>query len=532
MSERPVTPTPAPLDRRVVLFGGALLAVFAAVAVGLLLLATGNRDPAAGAAAGATTRGVERVAPRAAPALELVDERGRPFALTSLEGHPVLVFFGYTHCPDVCPATVGVLNQVLADAGPEVRAVFVSIDPDRDGPPEMASYLKFLPDAYTGLSGTPEAIARNAAAWGVKYAKVDEGTDDGYGMAHTADVFLVDAAGNLRATFPFGTEAAPMTAAVTALLAETPVAVAPSSVAPSSVTPASPPPPAATPGAIAGGSGPGDDLRVLVVSSSIWAGPETPVIVTLTEPDGTPVDASQAVVARVIGANETPTTPDVTAVAIQAPGAKRASFVATVEIPVAGWWRLDLVTADGRKGSAAIEARDAGASAAIGAPAPSIDTPTLDDVGGKALAITTQEAPDLRLYRESTADARAAGRPYVLVVDSARFKVSPACGRAITMVGYLVDRWADEVAFVHLEPFRYQVVTEAPILAGDLADPPLNDDTASLGLGDDVWPATRMPWIFVVDGDGIVRAKYEGIVGSDDIDLILSLITGRGTTPG
>ena len=186
------------------------------------------------------------------------------------------------------------------------------------------------------------------------------------------------------------------------------------------------------------------------------------------------------------------------------------------------------MTADGRKGSVAIEARDPGASAAIGAPAPAIDTPTLDDVGGKALAITTQEAPDLRLYRESTADARAAGRPYVLVVDSARFKVSPACGRAITMVGYLVDRWADEVAFVHLEPFRYQVVTEAPILAGDLADPPLNDQTAALGLGDAVWPATRMPWIFVVDGDGIVRAKYEGIVGSDDIDLILSLIAGRG----
>ena len=71
-------------------------------------------------------------------------------------------------------------------------------------------------------------------------------------------------------------------------------------------------------------------------------------------------------------------------------------------------------------------------------------------------------------------------------------------------------------------------MTEAPILAGDLADPPLNDQTAALGLGDAVWPATRMPWVFVVDGDGIVRAKYEGIVGSNDIDLILSLIAGRG----
>ena len=519
MSERPATPPPAPVDRRVALVGGALLAMFAAVAVGLLALAIGGRDGGTGGAAAASPGGAERVAAQAAPDLQLVDQRGEPFSLTSLAGHPVLVFFGYTHCPDVCPATVGVLNQVLADAGPDVRAVFVSIDPDRDGQAEMASYLRYLPDAYTGLSGTPDAIARTAAAWGVKYAKIDEGTSDGYGMAHTADVFLVDAAGTMRARFPFGTEAGPMTAAVTDLLADS---AAPSDGAPK---------PAATQAPLAGGSGPGDDLRVLVVSSSIWAGPETPVIVTLTEPDGTPLDGSQPVVARVIGANETPTAQDVPAVAIQPAGAKRASFVATVQVPVAGWWRLDLVTADGRKGSIAIEARDPGASAAIGDPAPAIDTPTLDDVGGKALAITTQEAPDLRLYRESTADARAAGRPYVLVVDSARFKVSPACGRAITMVGYLVDRWADEVAFVHLEPFPYDVVTEAPILAGDLANPPLNDQTAALGLGDGVWPATRMPWVFVVDGDGIVRAKYEGIVGSADIDLILSIITrDRGSS--
>jgi hypothetical protein len=190
------------------------------------------------------------------------------------------------------------------------------------------------------------------------------------------------------------------------------------------------------------------------------------------------------------------------------------------------------VTADGRKGSAAITALDPGDSAAIGAPAPAIDTPTLDDVGGKALAITTQELPDLRLYRQSVADARAAGRPYVLVVDSARFKVSPACGRALTMISYLVDRWDEQVTFVHLEPFPYRVVTEAPVLEGSIADPPLNRQARALGLGDRTWPATKMPWIFVVDGDGIVRAKYEGVVGSDDIDLILSRYVGRPATGG
>jgi protein SCO1/2 len=519
-----------PIDRRALVAGGAVLAVFALVAVALLVLALGGRGRVAPLEAATDPARFALAARDPAPALELTDQDGRPFALTSLAGHPALVFFGYTHCPDVCPATVGILNEVLAETGGAARAVFVSIDPDRDQVAEMASYLRYLPKEYTGLSGTPEAIAANAGRWGVKYAKEEaEPGEVGYGMAHTADVFLVDTAGRLRARFPFGTAAAPMTAAVRGLLGEAPVAAATPPPAGSG-----PPDTAATRSSapLLGGSGPGDDLRVLVVSSSIWAGPETPVIVTLTEPGGTPVDASASVRVRVIGANETPTGADVEATAIQPPGATRASFVASVRIPVAGSWRLDLVTADGRKGSAAINALDPGTSAAIGAPAPDIDTPTLDDAGGKALAITTQELPDLRLYRESVADARAVGRPYVLVVDSARFKVSPACGRALTMISYLVDRWEDRVTFVHLEPFPYRVVTEAPVLDGSIEDPPLNDQTRALGLGDRTWPSTSMPWIFVVDGDGILRAKYEGVVGSDDIDLILSRYVGRMTARG
>src|SRR5918993_86662 len=101
MSERPATPPPAALDRRAALAGGALLAVLAAVAVGLLVLAMGGRDPAAGASAGSTPPGSGPIARQAAPALDLVDQRGQPFSLTALAGHPVLVFFGYTHCPDV-----------------------------------------------------------------------------------------------------------------------------------------------------------------------------------------------------------------------------------------------------------------------------------------------------------------------------------------------------------------------------------------------------------------------------------------------
>ena len=468
--------------------------MFAVVAIGLLLLAV--RQPAARRRA-ARRGGRDGVRARCAGP-GAAARAGRP-ARRAVRAHiarraPGARVLRLHPLPRRLPRDRRRLNQVLADAGPGRGRCSSRSIPTATARPRWPYYLTYLPDAYTGLSGTPDAIARNAGAWGVKYAKVDEGSDDGYGMAHTADVFLVDAAGRLRARFPFGTDPAPMTTAVAGAPRRGPRRRS----CPGRRRQRRP---AATSAALAGGSGPGDDLRVLVVSSSIWAGPETPIIVTLTEPDGTPLDGSQAVVARVIGANETATAPDVTAVAIRPTGAKRASFVATVQIPVAGWWRLDLVTADGRKGSVADRGAGSGRLGRDRRPAPAIDTPTLEDVGGKALAITTQEAPDLRLYEESTADARAAGRPYVLVVDSARFKVSPACGRAITMVGYLVDRWPDDVAFVHLEPFQYQVVTEAPILDGRHRRP----------------AAQR--------ADGGARAGRRGVAGDADA---LDLRRGRG----
>ena len=66
------------------------------------------------------------------------------------------------------------------------------------------------------------------------------------------------------------------------------------------------------------------------------------------------------------------------------------------------------------------------------------------------------------------------------------------------------------------------------MLQGDLANPPLNDQTRAFGIGDKTWSPLAMPWIFVVDGEGIVRAKYTGIVGSADVDVIVSLIKGEG----
>ena len=534
----PVQPSEsAPVDRRPAVIGGVVLVILALLAIGLVALVFVARDGGIVGDAAPTDPATFAYADvSAAPPLELTDQAGQPFTLTSLEGRPALVFFGYTHCPDVCPATVGTLNEVFAAVGDGPRAVFTSVDPERDGVEEMASYMRYLPKQYIGLSGSPDEILRNTQAWGVKYAKVDEGSPGGYAMAHTADVFLVDAQGNLRARFPFGTGSEAITAAVRELLAETPppsgappasAPVEPSVAAPTPA-PATPAPTAALPASPAPVAG---DLGVLLVSSSVWSGPETPVIVTLTGADGVPLDGSVPVTARVVGTNGTPAGPDVPVVAILPEGATAGSFVANVSIPSPGWWRLELTSADGATGAVNVEAMDPGTTAPIGQPAPDIDTPTLDDVGGQALAVTTQPAPDLRMSQTSTADARAAGKPYVLVVDSSRFKVSPACGRALSMVRFLLDRWTD-VPFIHLEPFEYQVITDEPVLSGSLADPPLNKWASAFGLGDEVWPATEMPWIFVVDGDGIVRAKYTGIVGSADVDVILSMIEGTHVVGG
>src|SRR5689334_8650397 len=116
-----------PVDRRAIVAGGLVLVVFAVLAGSLLVLALGSRDRVAPIGAAVDPATFALATREAAPALELTDQQGNPFALTSLAGHPVLVFFGYTHCPDVCPATVGILNQVLADTGGAARAVFVSI---------------------------------------------------------------------------------------------------------------------------------------------------------------------------------------------------------------------------------------------------------------------------------------------------------------------------------------------------------------------------------------------------------------------
>lgn len=458
-----------------------------------------------------------------APPIELTDSSGAPFSLTSLRGHPVLLSFGYTHCPDVCPATVGIIGQTITALGPDARAVFVTIDPERDTTTALAEYVKYLAQGYQAVTGTAAQIRTTADAWGVKYAREQSPSASAYGMSHTADVFLVDGAGLLRAKFPFGTQSGAMTAVVRSVMSSPEPSLAPATGGVSTPT---------------ASGGPGEsptgeqELGVQVDSTSVWAGDHSPVIFVLSGPTGR-IDDLAATVSVQLETRDGVAVPvgvPVTAVPVQPPGETTVAYVATVDIPTPGWWRFAVTATSGgavRAGSADVAVLDPGATAQLGAPAPSIHTPTLADVGGLALAVTTDPAPDLRLYRTSTTDALTAHQPFVLVVDSTRFRTTAACGKALVMVRFLLDRWPS-MAFIHLEPFEYDVVSDTAILQGSISDPTLVPAADAWGIGGDPWGATSMPWIFVVDGSGTVRAKYQGVIGSDDVDILLSLIAQGG----
>ena len=136
----------------------------------------------------------------------LVDHNGDTITQAAFAGRPTMVFFGFTHCPEVCPTTLyemaGWFNA-LGDQGKDLQAFFISVDPERDTPEVMKSYAEALTDRVTGITGDPDEIAKVIAAWHVYAAKIP--TDDGnYTMDHTASVFLIDENGAFKGTIAYG----------------------------------------------------------------------------------------------------------------------------------------------------------------------------------------------------------------------------------------------------------------------------------------------------------------------------------------
>jgi len=131
--------------------------------------------------------------------LELTDHTGRPRRLEDFRGKAVVVFFGFTHCPDVCPTTLADLSQVMKALGPDadrVQVLFVTVDPERDTREVLGKYVGAFDPRFLGLSGDAGATQRAAREFKVYYEK--RKTSDGYSVDHSGQTYVIDPRGRLR----------------------------------------------------------------------------------------------------------------------------------------------------------------------------------------------------------------------------------------------------------------------------------------------------------------------------------------------
>jgi protein SCO1/2 len=152
--------------------------------------------------------GRELVPPRAAIDFTLQASDGSEFKLSQQRGKVVLLNFGYTFCPDVCPTTLVELSQVrarLGDAAKRVQTAFITLDPERDTPERLSIYTKAFDPTFIGLTGSAEQLAHVRTMYGVIAEKeTSQGTSAGYLIAHSAYTYVIDPKGRLRLLFPFG----------------------------------------------------------------------------------------------------------------------------------------------------------------------------------------------------------------------------------------------------------------------------------------------------------------------------------------
>ena len=187
------------MNRRIVLVGLASFLLIAAVAIAIFLFSepTGFRG---------TTYGEPYPV---AQEFELSRGDGSRFRLSEMRGKAILLFFGYTSCPDVCPTTLAELKQALDELDEEksrqVQVVFVTVDPERDTPELVQEYVNHFNPDFIGLSGSESELVQVWQKYGVFREIVDGTSAAGYIVNHTARVTLIDQDGNMRVSFAFET---------------------------------------------------------------------------------------------------------------------------------------------------------------------------------------------------------------------------------------------------------------------------------------------------------------------------------------
>ena len=138
--------------------------------------------------------------PRPVAAFALVDHEKHPYSNAQLRDHWTLLFAGFTHCPDVCPTTLGVMKQ-LAQREPALDYVFLSVDPERDTPERLKTYVAYFGPAIRGVSGSREQLDALCASLGLAYLKIPGASDAEYTVDHTAALVLLDPRGRVAGYF-------------------------------------------------------------------------------------------------------------------------------------------------------------------------------------------------------------------------------------------------------------------------------------------------------------------------------------------
>lgn len=134
--------------------------------------------------------------------LQMVDTEGQTRTLADYQGKVLMIFFGYTQCPDVCPTAMAQVAQaleLLGDQAEEVRVMMISVDPERDTPEVLGAYVQAFDPSFVGLTGSPEQLQKTASSFKAFYAKEPGVSPDQYAMNHASSFYLMDRQGEARA---------------------------------------------------------------------------------------------------------------------------------------------------------------------------------------------------------------------------------------------------------------------------------------------------------------------------------------------
>ena len=183
-------------------FNKLMLVGFMLILAGIALFTSGCQS----SQSSSEYKGIEVHPPSPLPDFELIDTKGQPFRLSDVEGEVALLYFGYTHCPDVCPLTLLDIKEALTELkGREhVHVIFISLDPERDTPEVMARYLNNFDPEFIGLTGDGKTIQEVIKSYRVRVEKREKsGSTVNYLVSHTANFYLVTPRRELLLSYPF-----------------------------------------------------------------------------------------------------------------------------------------------------------------------------------------------------------------------------------------------------------------------------------------------------------------------------------------